>query len=351
MTRPLTSTAFNLGPQSMFCGSPGPSLIRNQRQNPEHCLHHKNDPISLSLAVMSDCSLFTSYSFSLALVSFLLEPVDKVAALREFRVLHTALHSSSSYREAVFKMLGNKESLDQIIVATPGLSSDPIALGVLQDKDLFSVFADPSMLDTLVPAHPALVNAIVLVLHSVAGSTPLPGADSSSRSATSSSYRDMPGGFLFEGLSDDEDDFHPSSRSTPSSSTPSSRPASLGYSGAAGPRPITQSELATALALASTPESSSHTPTPGTQGHSSGTSPMSSGVQSGTPITNDLFSQALQHALQASGQPSLQSQWQPQLQQLRDMGIQDDELSLRALQATGGDIQAALELIFAGGAP
>lgn len=29
------------------------------------------------------------------------EPVDKVAALREFRVLHTALHSSSSYREAV----------------------------------------------------------------------------------------------------------------------------------------------------------------------------------------------------------------------------------------------------------
>ncbi|XP_073918222.1 ubiquitin-like protein 7 isoform X3 [Castor canadensis] len=257
----------------------------------------------------------------------------------------------SPIRNQVFKMLSNKESLDQIIVATPGLSSDPIALGVLQDKDLFSVFADPNMLDTLVPAHPALVNAIILVLHSVAGSTPMPGADSSSRSMPSSSYRDMPGGFLFEGLSDDEDDFHPSTRSTPSSSTPSSRPASLGYSGAAGPRPITQSELATALALASTPESSSHTPTPGTQGHSSGTSPMSSGVQSGTPITNDLFSQALQHALQASGQPGLQSQWQPQLQQLRDMGIQDDELSLRALQATGGDIQAALELIFAGGAP
>ncbi|KAM7155036.1 ubiquitin-like protein 7 isoform 8-T11 [Molossus nigricans] len=281
MTKPLTSMAFNLDPRSMFCASPGRSLIRNQ----------------------------------------------------------------------VFKMLSNKESLDQIIVATPGLSSDPIALGVLQDKDLFSVFADPNMLDTLIPAHPALVNAIVLVLHSVAGSTPLPGADSSSRSTPSSSYRDMPGGFLFEGLSDDEDDFHPRARSTPSSSTPSSRPASLGYSGAAGPRPITQSELATALALASTPESSSHTPTPGTQGHSSGTSPLSSGVQSGTPITNDLFSQALQHALQASGQPNLQSQWQPQLQQLRDMGIQDDELSLRALQATAGDIQAALELIFAGGAP
>uniref|UniRef100_A0A452FXU7 Ubiquitin-like protein 7 n=1 Tax=Capra hircus TaxID=9925 RepID=A0A452FXU7_CAPHI len=269
------------------------------------------------------------------------EPVDKVAALREFRVLHTALHSSSSYREAVFKMLSNKESLDQIIVATPGLSSDPIALGVLQDKDLFSVFADPNMLDTLVPAHPALVNAIVLVLHSVAGSTPLPGADSSSRGMPSSAYRDMPGGFLFEGLSDDEDDFHPDL----------ARPAGGGQRPCGGPGVPHY-----CCALAGWGSSENHSGLVALtlvclQGHSSGTSPMSSSVQSGTPITNDLFSQALQHALQASGQPSLQSQWQPQLQQLRDMGIQDDELSLRALQATGGDIQAALELIFAGGAP
>uniref|UniRef100_A0A8I3X4D1 Ubiquitin-like protein 7 n=1 Tax=Callithrix jacchus TaxID=9483 RepID=A0A8I3X4D1_CALJA len=226
----------------------------------------------------------------------------------------------------------------------------PFLLGFSKTRT-FSVFADPNMLDTLVPAHPALINAIVLVLHSVAGSAPMPGTDSSSQSMTSSPYRDMPGGFVFEGLSDDKDDFHPSTRSTPSSSTPSSHPASLGYSRAAGPWPITLSELATILALASTLESSSHTPTPSTQGHSSGTSPMSSGVQSGTPVTNDLFSQALQHALQASMQPSLQNQWQPQLQQLCDMGNQDDELSLQALQATRGDIQVARELIFAGGAP
>lgn len=43
-----------------------------------------------------------------------------------------------------------------------------------------------------------------------------------------------------------------------------------------------------------------------------------------------------------------QGRWQNQMQQLRDMGIQDEELMLRALQATDGDIQAALELIFAG---
>lgn len=43
------------------------------------------------------------------------------------------------------------------------------------------------------------------------------------------------------------------------------RPVSLGHSGAAGPRPITQSELATALALASTPDSSAVTPTTANQ--------------------------------------------------------------------------------------
>lgn len=65
-----------------------------------------------------------------------------------------------------------------------------------------------------------------------------------------------------------------------------------------------------------------------------------------------LCAASLGSQLRASVYPVFpQSQWQPQLQQLRDMGIQDDELSLRALQATGGDIQAALELIFAGGAP
>ena len=34
------------------------------------------------------------------------------------------------------------------------------------------------------------------------------------------------------------------------------------------------------------------------------------------------------------------------MQQLRDMGIRDDARSLRALQVTAGNVQAALELIF-----
>uniref|UniRef100_A0A8D3C8S5 Ubiquitin-like protein 7 n=1 Tax=Scophthalmus maximus TaxID=52904 RepID=A0A8D3C8S5_SCOMX len=278
------------------------------------------------------------------------EPVNRATAAREFRVFHAALHSlNSSYRDSVYKMLTNKESLDQIIVATPGLRSDPIALGVLQDKDLFVQFTDPSMLDVLISSHPALVNAIILVLHSVAGSMPTQSSASSSRNVSASSYSDMPGGFMFEGMSDDDDDFQSGSSAGPSSRAGASvgmRPVSLSHSGAAGPRPITQSELATALALASTPDSSAVTPTTASQADpSSGVAPM----PAGTPVSNDLFSQALQQALQATNMSALQGRWQSQMQQLRDMGIQDEELMLRALQATEGDIQAALELIFAGG--
>lgn len=90
--------------------------------------------------------------------------------------------------------------------------------------------------------------------------------------------------------------------------------------------------------------------TPDTQGYSSGTSPVSAGVQSETCITNDFFSKALQHALQASGKPMLQSHEELQLQQLYSMGAQRYKLSLQALQAPGRGIQATLELIFAGGA-
>uniref|UniRef100_A0A672IND5 Ubiquitin-like protein 7 n=1 Tax=Salarias fasciatus TaxID=181472 RepID=A0A672IND5_SALFA len=264
------------------------------------------------------------------------EPVNRATAAREFRLFNAALHSlNSAYRDSVYKMLTNKESLDQIIVATPGLRSDPVALGVLQDKDLFVQFTDPNMLDVLISSHPALVNAIILVLHSVAGSMPAQSSASSSRNVSTSSYGDMPGA---QGMW-----FAKSSRGGVAAGM---RPVSLSHSGATGPRPITQSELATALALASTPDSSAVTPTTASQADpSSGVAPM----PAGTPVSNDLFSQALQQALQATNMSALQGRWQSQMQQLRDMGIQDEELMLRALQATDGDIQAALELIFAGG--
>uniref|UniRef100_A0A671VJN9 Ubiquitin-like protein 7 n=1 Tax=Sparus aurata TaxID=8175 RepID=A0A671VJN9_SPAAU len=257
------------------------------------------------------------------------EPVNRATAAREFRVFHAALHSlNSAYRDSVSRrlMVAVAQEVERVVQLIGGL-----------------------MWQVLISSHPALVNAIILVLHSVAGSMPAQSSASSSRNVSASSYSDMPGGFMFEGMSDDEEDFQSGSPAGPSSRAGGSagmRPVSLSHSGATGPRPITQSELATALALASTPDSSAVTPTTSSQADpSSSVAPM----PAGTPVSNDLFSQALQQALQASNMSALQGRWQSQMQQLRDMGIQDEELMLRALQATDGDIQAALELIFAGG--
>ncbi len=38
--------------------------------------------------------------------------------------------------------------------------------------------------------------------------------------------------------------------------------------------------------------------------------------------------------------------WSTQLQQMRDLGINDEIVAIQALEATNGDVQAALNLIF-----
>lgn len=40
---------------------------------------------------------------------------------------------------------------------------------------------------------------------------------------------------------------------------------------------------------------------------------------------------------------------QNELQQLREMGITDESVARRALEASGGDVQGALEIIFGNG--
>ncbi|KAK7501575.1 hypothetical protein BaRGS_00007006, partial [Batillaria attramentaria] len=66
----------------------------------------------------------------------------------------------------------------------------------------------------------------------------------------------------------------------------------------------------------------------------------SSSGRAGGPavISPDFFQQAMMQAQNAA--------LDAQLQQLRDMGITDENIARQALTATGGDLQAALEFIF-----
>lgn len=79
-------------------------------------------------------------------------------------------------------------------------------------------------------------------------------------------------------------------------------------------------------------------------------------------ITSEMFSQAMQQAF-ATVSPSatpatsgnvsesmdtLIQRLNPQLQQMREMGLTNDVINVQALQATSGDVQAAIDLVFSG---
>lgn len=105
--------------------------------------------------------------------------------------------------------------------------------------------------------------------------------------------------------------------------------------------------------------------------------PRASPSNSGGGLTQEMFTQAMNQALMmssmrgnsaptpATATPSsssssgnrdrrnaeemqLREQFGRHLLQMRELGITDDGLSLRALQATNGDVQAAVNLVFAG---
>ena len=78
-----------------------------------------------------------------------------------------------------------------------------------------------------------------------------------------------------------------------------------------------------------------------------------------------MFSQALLHAMNSMGNPppntsmatsnsantienNLRQQFGRLLPEMRELGITDDNVSLRALQVSNGDVEAAINLIFAG---
>ena len=240
------------------------------------------------------------------------DSIDKVADIdvrQLIQVVKSAL-LTQDYATIVEKMVNNSENLENIIAASPGLDKDPVAIAMLQDRALLAILAHPGNVRQILEKHPAFGQAAMMVAAAVCeeGSKMEAGAE-----------RLAPGAYSFDQMSDDED-MEPQNRQ--------------GTSAAALRSAITPAQLAAALAAAG------GSPQPG----SSRQRQEANNFPDGPPvITSDFFSQAINQA-QSQVSPS-----DDQIQQLRDMGITDEALARRALQATGGDLQAALDLIFGDG--
>ncbi|XP_013384155.1 ubiquitin-like protein 7 [Lingula anatina] len=263
-----------------------------------------------------------------------LEKMDKASIQQVVTALQAAI-INPSHRAVLEQMLKNSETVDNIIAATPKLDKDPVAVGcyicnIFLFDVTFNSFAIFCYYIRVIEAHPSLAHAAMHVAAAVNEAGAKAGPSTPSRTQTRST-----GTFSLDQMSDDEDLME---QVQPAAGGPAGAPL-LGQS----PGGITAAHLAAALAAAA-----------GRSRPPDGSGPSTSG-QGPPVITSDFFAQAMQQVAQSpnmtgphvSGpQPPSQEQLQSQLQQLRDMGITDIAMATRALEATGGNIQAALELLF-----
>lgn len=295
-------------------------------------------------------------------------PTAVPLSLPEVQTLLVSLRNVTSrpnFRDFVQK-LRRPDMVEKILNQCPIVRHDPAALAMLQDPELFLGLTNPDNLTRLVESWPG-VGRVAQYITSL------------SPSEAASPRRSHHVSYSMDALSDD--DQMEADQSEDSTGGGGSR-----ASGSVPFQPITPAQLAAALASAT-----------GGVGGSSSSGGSNNGVVSGQPtsaprsipttpsmatttpfntpafsvgaptapgpITHEMFSNALQNALaasasRASGPPSSSSSSGPpstvqipnmeeSLQLMREMGIPNDDLSRQALQATNGDVQAAVNLIFA----
>ncbi|KAJ8956982.1 hypothetical protein NQ318_012146 [Aromia moschata] len=254
-----------------------------------------------------------------------------VSAFRAFTL-------SSGYRTAL-QRLSRQEVLDKIIAAAPGLSEDPAAIAIIQDPELIVHMADPDTVRKISEEHPALIEAANYIIAHIqeeqANVNP-------NQASTSTGYS-----YSLDALSDD--DVMDSNSDTNVTPNPLSRNASYNA--------ITAAQLAAAIANATN-----------TQFNTNSAGMPSTPTSGGNVITNEMFTNAIQQAFAFGGSsgggggfspatPSrsdeesmenIMRRLQPQLQQMHEMGLVNDSVNVRALQATSGDVNAAIELVFNG---
>lgn len=222
--------------------------------------------------------------------------------------------------------------------ATPGLENDPAALAIIQDPELLVYLSQPETVTKLVKEHPILLEAAPHILAHVhedqASSNP-------DQPSTSTGYS-----YSLEALSDDDD--MDSNSDTNLSQNPITRNSSFNA--------ITAAQLAAAIANATDTQFNTY---------SAGVPTASD--SSGNIITNEMFSNAIQQAFAMGGSnsggnnggfspstparedgesmESMTRRWESQLQQMHEMGLINDDINVRALQATNGDVSTAIELV------
>jgi len=274
---------------------------------------------------------------------------------QRFRLAFGSAIRNPGFYKVVKRML-LPENMESLAAACPGLADDQIAQAFLTRPELLVQMLDPDTLRRVGENHPALLEAA----HNLAAAVHEEQASSGRGAAASSepAGESEPGSYFLDEMSDEEmeeEDADPAAA-------------------ARGARalPITPTQLAAALASATGSGGSSSNPFMGVTGMgpnqqatpSGSAAPSTASTPGSLRITGDMFAAAMQQAMMGMGTPPAagstaalptaatatptQADYSAQLATMRDMGIVDEGLAVRALQVMGGDLQAAVDLIFQG---
>jgi len=281
---------------------------------------------------------------------------------QKFRLAFGSALKNPAFTRVARRLL-KRENMESLAAACAGLESDSVAQAFLTRPQLLVHLLDQDTIKLVGEKHPALLEAahnLAAAVHEEAARSRSSGsqatADPADRETESS------GAYFLDDVSDDDMD------------EDDGNDGAGGSQGGRPPAQITAEQLAAALASAASgggnPFMGVTGMAPQQQGRSSGGGGAGSSQSTAatTPaassrLTADMFQAAMQTALMGLTAPSqqqagaspgnpVQEQAQPdlssQLATMREMGIVDEGLARQALTVMGGDIQAAIELIFSG---
>jgi len=293
--------------------------------------------------------------------------------LQQSFVAFTLAARNPNFTQTVAKASKNFEDM---CATVPGLDQDPIACAFLSKPELMLSLKDQETFKYVAEKHPGLIEVANNLAALILESKPSADKDAAGGEAAAAAASN-PFAYHLDDMSDDDYDddddamdtgeggaagagaaqpFQPISadqlRAALSAATgsfsgnpfggvtgmgPAARPAATASSSTMQ-SPITQDQLAAALAAATGGSSSSSaamTPGAAVPSSSSSSNPFSflGGATAAAPP---------QQASGAAGN------WAKEVAKMKEMGISDEGLARKALQVMGGDIQAAIELIFSG---
>jgi len=267
----------------------------------------------------------------------------------------------------VVRRLVQRDNMDSLAAACPGLSTDLVAQAFLTRPELLLHLIEPETLTKVGEEHPSILEAA----HNLAAAV----HEEQSQGAGKEEERSTGGSYYLDEMSDEEMDEDGGGAAGPSRGQARARSSNSFNS-------ITPAQLAQALSAAAGGGGSGRGAPQGFQGFQgvtglgpaaarseAGGSSASTSASPSARITSDMFQAAMLQAMTGAGMPGMgasqpgigqsaaaaplaqaetAADFTEQVARMREMGIVDEGLALQALQIMGGDLQAAVDLIFSG---